>query len=132
MTVDKIKNAEEHISLAKKIFLALPERKKDNISDSSDYDLAAALIVEGDIYHRQNKIAEALQAYKIAENIYHNCYGQNMLLDHISDLYFKIANTALIDNNIGIYKEYLSKHENIFGVDHLRTKAMYQSFLKNN
>ena len=132
LNVDKIKNAEEHISLAKKIFLALPERKKDNISDSSDYDLAAALIVEGDIYHRQNKIAEALQAYKIAENIYHNCYGQNMLLDHISDLYFKIANSALIDNNIGIYKEYLSKHENIFGVDHFRTKAMYQSFLKNN
>ena len=57
---------------------------------------------------------------------------QNMLLDHISDLYFKIANSALMDNNIGIYKEYLSKHENIFGVDHFRTKAMYQSFLKNN
>ena len=55
-----------------------------------------------------------------------------MLLDHISDLYFKIANSALMDNNKGIYKEYLSKHENIFGVDHFRTKAMYQSFLKNN
>ena len=111
---------------AQNIFRSIPERKIIPINESIDFDLAAALVVEGDIYFLMNEFKKAFTSYESANTIYQNRYKDKLRLDHIGYLYFKLAQVGLKNNHLSLYKKYLLKLETIFGLDYNRILELYK------
>jgi len=122
--------AEEHIKLSKSILLHKPEAVSQESTTSIDFDLANALIAEADLAQVKKQYVKSITLYQKAERIYGNRFDQNLRADVISMLYFKIAKTAMLNKDKFLYTQYLRKHEDIFTINHLRTKEMYELNLK--
>ncbi|MGV2431968.1 MAG UNVERIFIED_CONTAM: hypothetical protein LVQ98_00785 [Rickettsiaceae bacterium] len=52
-------------------------------------------------------------------------YKENLGLDKVSILYYKIATTAEHLKDNFLFRAYLHKHEKLFGIDHERTLSLY-------
>jgi len=109
----------EHIIIAKKLF-------KDG---SEKYNDPLTMIVEGDIMVTNQNYQGAIERYQIVEEVFNERYNDNMKIDIVSILYNKLAKAALQNNDKFLYKQLLSKHENIFGVGHFRTIELYKQLL---
>lgn len=127
----KLDLAEEHIKLSKNILLYKPEAVSQESTTSIDFDLANVLIAEADLACIKKQYVDGINLYQKAEKIYGNRFDQNLQADVISMLYFKIAKTAMLNNDKFLYTQYLRKHEDIFTLQHPRTKEMYELDLKN-
>ncbi|MGV2431972.1 MAG UNVERIFIED_CONTAM: tetratricopeptide repeat protein [Rickettsiaceae bacterium] len=110
------------------IFLSDERRKskdKEDTNGFNDPDLGFAYVVEGDILSAQKNFKEAMESYKKAEKIYNGIYKENLGLDKVSILYYKIATTAEHLKDNFLFRAYLHKHEKLFGIDHERTLSLY-------
>jgi tetratricopeptide (TPR) repeat protein len=114
------KIALEHIMLAKKVFNDSPDK----------YDDPLAMIVEADIMVVNNNYSKAIELYKSVEKIFNDRYKDNMKIDVISILYTNIARAALKNNDEFLYKQFISKHEHVFGITHPRTIALYKQLIE--
>ena len=128
LKMKKLQDAENHILLAKNIYIQDPLRKNNDLEKSIDTDLADALVVLGDIKQSKKDNTSAIENYQTADVIYKNCYKENLRLDRLSELYFKLAKLGKEIDDIAIFLEYSHTHYNIFGDDHPRSKTL-KSFI---
>ena len=124
--LEKLGSAEEHIKLSKSILLHKPEAVSQESTTSIDFDLANVLIAEADLRRVKSQYTDSINLYQKAERIYINRFDQNLHADVISMLYLKIAKTAMLNKDKFLYTQYLHKHEDIFTLQHPRTKKMYE------
>lgn len=124
--LEKLGSAEEHIKLSKSILLHKPEAVSQESTTSIDFDLANVLIAEADLRRVKSQYTDSINLYQKAERIYINRFDQNLHTDVISMLYLKIAKTAMLNKDKFLYTQYLHKHEDIFTLQHPRTKKMYE------
>jgi tetratricopeptide (TPR) repeat protein len=95
----------------------------DDISSTSDKNLADAFVIKGDILNDLSQSNEAVKFYEKAENIYYNRYRQN--INNMDEVSYALSQGAKIScaNN---YKEQFNKFKghliNYFGKDHIRVK----------
>ena len=61
-----------------------------------------------------------------ARSIYKKIYKVSEV-DHLSELYVKIATAAIKSKDDFIYQKYFSIHESVFGVEHPRTVDFYKA-----
>ena len=94
--------------------------------DKTDAYLAAAYVVDGDIAFNAGDYSKAKDSYLQALEIYKERY-KLMEVNHISELYYKIAITAIKLNDDFTFQKYFHIHEEDFGVEHMRTKEFYRA-----
>jgi hypothetical protein len=126
INLEKLGLAEEHIKLSKDILLYKPEASSQEENSSIDFDLANALIADGDLAQAKKQYSNSINLYQRAERIYGNRFKQNLQSDIVSIIYFKIAKAAILNQDKFLYTQYLRKHEDIFSIKHPRAKELYE------
>jgi tetratricopeptide (TPR) repeat protein len=123
-----IGEAEHHILKANELY------KKELVEGVSSIefndDLAGSYTILGDIRKKQNRLNEALEYYKRAEDIYINRYKNKLNLDMVGILFYKISAVASMLKDKYISKLYYNRHAHYFGMDNERTRNIYTNYLK--
>jgi tetratricopeptide (TPR) repeat protein len=129
LELNQLKLSEEHINQAIEILFSHNAIlvKSENILYKND-DLAYMYVVKGDLEYKKQNFKYAFEHYKAALNIFQLRYKVNEV-DQLSELYYKMAITALQLEKTFVFKQFLAKHERDFGLDHSRTKALYNQIL---
>lgn len=122
----KLNMAEEHVDKAIKIVLKQfgADKKEDDLLKNDD--LAFLYIVKGDIFYKKEYFKEALSYYEKALEIFNTRY-RTIEIDLFSELYYKMAIAALKAGDMLTYKHFLLLQEKHYGIEHIRTKLLYEA-----
>ena len=100
------------------------QEKTKNYSDG----LAMLYHTKADIEFAMGRFNEALRLYKQSIEIFHKRY-RKIEVDRMSELYSSAAKAAFKVQDNFLFRFYLEKQEKYFGIDHHRTKALYEIML---
>jgi hypothetical protein len=121
-SLKKSKLALEHIILAKKLFKGGYYKYNDPLTTMVESDI---MVANGNYY-------KAIELYRVVEQVFNERYKGNMKVDVVSILYTKLAKAALKNNDMFLYKQFVYKHEHIFGINHFRTIELYRELINKN
>ena len=131
--LEDFSKAQDYITKAIAIFLSDEKRNPKNIKFSEDTDLAAAYIIQGDIFFSQNNLQKAIDLYRKAQGIYVYLYRENISnVYHVSELYLKGAKAACKAKDLYHYQCFGKPQMREFGREHFNTIKMLEYCTSHN
>lgn len=116
--------------ISKAIIIFAPDdlnKLEKNVRSFEDPDLASGYLIQGDIYYKQNKPKEAIEAYKKAQAIYSYLYKSNRKnVHHVSYLYTQGAKASCEIKDKYNYKSFGKAQIEDFGIKHQNTIEMLE------
>ena len=123
--LNKIEEAKSHGDLSEKTLLLIKPDNAKTPQNSTDIDLAAILVVRGDILAVSNNFTGAIECYEMAEKIYRNAYKTNLgNLDNVSYLLLQGVKSSVKLNNKFWYKHFAGTLKRLFPIEHHRVKEL--------
>lgn len=117
--------AMDYVNKAVSIFLHDEKRNPKSDNFLYDPDLAFSYVVQGDIFVKQNKLKQALESYRNAQNIYAHLYKENNKnIEQVSYLYMQGAKAACMKRDKYYYECFAVPQLEEFGINHPNTKAI--------
>ena len=118
----------KYMTIAKNLYNQELEKGSQEFTKHQD-KLGDLLLLEGDILVAKGSYGDAIMVYKVAEKAYDKHFGLSTKVYQLSIVYLKLAQTALMIQDNFLYKQYLNKHDNLFGTEHQRTKKLFEMSL---